>query len=445
MLDKWAEQLARMEALFSRGNIFSTPKTSVSKVPSQDLISTTPFLAPSARSSSPVEIPAVQDDHSKSQKEDKDKKKAHKSHRDKDTKHSKKRDRTDSLARTKATTSTQACALSPSAKSHSGPELDQQPGTKTMREKTAMPKNPPSTSKPAPGPSGTGQASIDHPSGSDIVDQNYGGACAYPPESEDTPFTEDHFTDSDVSGSLSEPEDLLSDTTEKTELTEDMNYRETIHSVRSFMGWHHVLTFESDFTEPDKSNNPWKGKNPKRPTRVSVAMPPDDWLCQKLERLNLTVVEGYPCRAQDSTGLKKHQFVKVPKSQSRWYKIHMLKLDRPHRQGRSVFNWHNTEAKVNSQFLRITRASTYPSTGPPSRQISQEYLRRWERCVCEDLYIVNHTAGFNRCSTELQHFSFYCATIAYHVGLNALLVAARHHDQRLRKKDIYTCRQVVVT
>ena len=29
---------------------------------------------------------------------------------------------------------------------------------------------------------------------------------------------------------------------------------------------------------------------------------------------------------------------------------------------------------------------------------------------------------------------FYCATIAYHVGLNALLVAARHHDQRLRKK-----------
>ena len=28
---------------------------------------------------------------------------------------------------------------------------------------------------------------------------------------------------------------------------------------------------------------------------------------------------------------------------------------------------------------------------------------------------------------------FYCATIAYHVGLNALLVAARHHNQRLRK------------
>ena len=33
---------------------------------------------------------------------------------------------------------------------------------------------------------------------------------------------------------------------------------------------------------------------------------------------------------------------------------------------------------------------------------------------------------------------FYCATIAYHVGLNALLVATRHYDQRLRKKDMYT-------
>ena len=33
---------------------------------------------------------------------------------------------------------------------------------------------------------------------------------------------------------------------------------------------------------------------------------------------------------------------------------------------------------------------------------------------------------------------FYCATIAYHVGLNALLVATRNYDQRLRKKDIYS-------
>ena len=39
---------------------------------------------------------------------------------------------------------------------------------------------------------------------------------------------------------------------------------------------------------------------------------------------------------------------------------------------------------------------------------------------------------------EQPNFPFYCATIAYHVGLNALLVAARNYDQRLRKKDIYS-------
>ena len=84
-------------------------------------------------------------------------------------------------------------------------------------------------------------------------------------------------------------------------------------------------------------------------------MPLDDWLCQKLECLNLTVAKGYPSRAQDSAGLKRDQFIKVSKSQSRWYKMHLMKPERPHRPGRSVFSWYNSEAKVNSQFPRITR------------------------------------------------------------------------------------------
>ena len=99
-------------------------------------------------------------------------------------------------------------------------------------------------------------------------------------------------------------EGQLSDSTETLEQTEDMSYSETVHSIRSFMGWHHIPAFETDYAEPDKSNNPW----------ISVAMPPDDWLCQKLERLNLTVAEGYPSRSQDSAGLKRDQFIKVPKS-----------------------------------------------------------------------------------------------------------------------------------
>ena len=123
------------------------------------------------------------------------------------------------------------------------------------------------------------------------------GTFSLPPESQEC-FEQVSDVDFDKSDSMSgSDEGQLSDSTETPEQTEDMSYRET---VRSFMGWHHIPTFESDFSEPDKSNNPWKGNQPRKPTRISVAMPPDDWLCQKLERLNLTVTEGYPSRAQDS-------------------------------------------------------------------------------------------------------------------------------------------------
>ena len=135
------------------------------------------------------------------------------------------------------------------------------------------------------------------------------GAFNLPPEPDDVDF-DNPLAVSDVSSEQSERSDsdegeILSDSLERPDQTEEMNYRETVRSVRSFMGWTHIPDFESDLNEPDKSNNPWKGKNPKRPARISVEMPPDDWLCQKLERLNTVVAEGYPSRAQDSAGLKK--------------------------------------------------------------------------------------------------------------------------------------------
>ena len=169
-------------------------------------------------------------------------------------------------------------------------------------------------------------------------------------------------------------------------------------------------------SEPDKSNNPWRGKHPRKPVRISVAMPLDDWLCQKLEKLNTSVAEGYPSRAQDSAGLKKDQFIKIPKSQSRWYQMHTFRQDGPHRPGKSVFSWSSSEAKVNSQFPRITKASSYSPSGPPFRPTSQEYLRRWERCAREGSNVVNSAAGFNRCTSELQeritsNISFLCSKI----------------------------------
>ena len=219
-----------------------------------------------------------------------------------------------------------------------------------------------------------------------------------PPEQQ---LSEEENSEADLSGGAEEGE-LSSDGLEKQEQTEDLTFRETVRSIRSFMGWDYIPVFESDLAEPDKTNNPWRGKHPRKPARISVAMPPDDWLCQKLEKLNTTIAEGYPSRAQDSAGLKKDQFVKIPKSQSRWYQMYTVRQEGPHRPGKNLFSWTGNKAKVNSQFPRIIKASSYSPSGPPSRPISQEYLRRWERCAKEGTYVVNSAAGFNRCASELQ-------------------------------------------
>ena len=75
--DKWAEHFARFEALLSRGNVFSTPKSSA-PVSSHPVLSDQPFLNPSARPTGPVVNPAEQDCKVKLS-EAKPKKKSHKS------------------------------------------------------------------------------------------------------------------------------------------------------------------------------------------------------------------------------------------------------------------------------------------------------------------------------------------------------------------------------
>ena len=62
-------------------------------------------------------------------------------------------------------------------------------------------------------------------------------------------------------------------------------------------------------------------------------------------RLNLTVAEGYPSRGQEAGVLHADQFICTPKPHDKWYPMHKLKTDGPHRPGRKLFNWHGSEAK----------------------------------------------------------------------------------------------------
>ena len=82
------------------------------------------------------------------------------------------------------------------------------------------------------------------------------------------------------------------------DLSEEANYRETIRGVRSFMGWHQIPDFDSATSSLD--DNPFAGSRVKPTGKVSVKLPVDEWLCQKFERLNLTVAEAYPSRNTDT-------------------------------------------------------------------------------------------------------------------------------------------------
>ena len=341
--DKWSEQFARMEALLSRGNVFSTPMSSVKPVDTQNLISDNPFLAPATRPTSPVKAPVAVDAPVAATPVDaKDKKKSHKSRKDKppksDSKSSsktksskdvskpeKRRDRSPSPV--SRSSKAKAPSSSPLPDASSGPESAHQSVVRKGDRSSQVQDLKKSSGSLFQSASSTPMAPPEQDTSLDFAGA---GACAFPQEQYEQ--ASDDELDRSASGSGSE-DGHFSDVADPPEQTEDMSYRETVRSVRVFMGWHHIPAFETDFSEPDKSNNPWKGKNQKKPTRISIAMPPDDWLCQKLERLNLTVAEGYPSRSQDSAGLRRDQFIKVPKPQEKWYKMHLLKSDGPHRPG----------------------------------------------------------------------------------------------------------------
>ena len=140
----------------------------------------------------------------------------------------------------------------------------------------------------------------------------------------------------DQSDKYSGEEGELSDS-EITENNEEMNYRETVRGVRAFLGWTHIPDFEPSAGDSDRSDNPWKGKHPRRTGKVSIELPADDWLCYKMEKLNIRAAEGYPSRSQDAAGLKIDQFIRTPKSRSKWYAQARVRQEGTQRPGKTIF------------------------------------------------------------------------------------------------------------
>ena len=119
-------------------------------------------------------------------------------------------------------------------------------------------------------------------------------------------------------------------------------------------------------------------------------------MCRKLEKLNVTIAEGYPSRNAETAGLLRDKFVKTPRI-SRWYDMYTNKKE----SGRSIVcYWSPDPAKLNSSFSRVARYSL-PSA-PTSRSISQDTLRKWERSAREQTVMCNQAAGLSWCLTKVQ-------------------------------------------
>ena len=81
------------------------------------------------------------------------------------------------------------------------------------------------------------------------------------------------------------------------------------------------------------------------------------------------------------------QFLRPPKSQSRWYGIHPAEPKDPTRLGKYVNSWPNDAAKINSAFPRIAKPNVANSQ-PTTRQLSQDTVRKWEKAAKESSYII---------------------------------------------------------
>ena len=125
--------------------------------------------------------------------------------------------------------------------------------------------------------------STDKPVPTDSSSSNVTGAgsSSFPSHSLDQPELVLSDTDVDHSPEHSDKESgeegKLSDT-EILEKNEEMNYRETVQAVRAFLGWTYIPDFVPAAGDTDnRSDNPWKGKHPRRTGKISIELPADDW------------------------------------------------------------------------------------------------------------------------------------------------------------------------
>ena len=264
----------------------------------------------------------------------------------------------------------------------------------------------PTTKVSASHEQGDKSLSTDHPSDMPVLKPVAGssGLLTSQPHSEpemDTDSASDSASLPDLSekgekGELSDldPDNSLSDVDQAQ--SDEQTYRETMRGIRAYMNWNNIP--DMDTTQASAEDNPFAAPKIQPAGKISVQLPTDDWLCRKMDRLNLTLTQGYPAKGSEPGGLQRDQFIKPTKSQGKWYGLHPS----PDKPAGSVSFWHSDNAKVNSTFSRIARYSALSSPAPASCFIAQDTLRKWEKSAREATYMCNQAAGLSRCLNKVQ-------------------------------------------
>ena len=162
-----------------------------------------------------------------------------------------------------------------------------------------------------------------------------------------------------------------------------------MRGIHSYMGWSHIP--DIDTLTNSAEDNPFASQKTQVPGKVLVQMPVDDWLCRKLNKLNIPLVEGYPSQSTEAGRLLKDQFLRPAKSQAKWYGLYF------DHKGDST-----AVSRLNSSYCRIARQTGLSSTPPTLCHISQENLRKWENSASEATVVCNQAASFNKCLFKVQ-------------------------------------------
>ena len=73
------------------------------------------------------------------------------------------------------------------------------------------------------------------------------------------------------------------------------------------MGWSHIPDVDSALSSSE--DNPFAAPKQQPTGKISVNLPTDDWLCRKMDRLNVTLTHGYPSKGSEAGGLQRDHYV----------------------------------------------------------------------------------------------------------------------------------------